>query len=121
MLIIKLQLELQLQLARKFRKTLTKIHSSILPFSLPPRPKYYKTIPVEKLQIPKPAPDVHYNASETFFYNTIPKRVHRYVIDPNFISENLNVNKMSLSQRPPTANAVHSTISDLNRQATVYA
>ncbi|CAF0733774.1 unnamed protein product [Adineta ricciae] len=89
--------------------------------TLPPRPKYYKTIPIEKLQIPKPAPDVHYNASETFFYNTIPKRVHRYVIDPNFISENLNVNKMPLSQRPPTANATHSTISDVNRQATVYA
>jgi len=69
-------------------------------FSLPQRPKYYQTIPVEKFRIPKPVPDLHYNASETYFYNTMPKRVHRYVIDPNFISENLNINKMSLAKRP---------------------
>ncbi len=80
---------------------------------------------MEKFQIPKPAVDLHYNASETYFYNTLPKRVHRYVIDPHFISENLNVNKMSLSKRPPTASVAHSTINDFNRQqarpATVYA
>ena len=92
-----------------------------MPFSrsgLPPRPKYYQTIPVEKFQIPKPAADIHYNASETYFYNTLPKRVHRYVIDPNFISENLNVNKMSLSKRPPSATIVHSTLPDFHRRQT---
>ena len=92
-----------------------------MPFSrsgLPPRPKYYQTIPVEKFQIPKPAADIHYNASETYFYNTLPKRVHRYVIDPNFISENLNVNKMSLSKRPPSATIVHSTLQDFHRRQT---
>ncbi|CAF1001721.1 unnamed protein product [Adineta steineri] len=89
--------------------------------TLPPRPKYYQTIPVEKFQIPKPAPEVHYNANETYFYNTMPKRVHRYVIDPNFISENLNINKMSLSKRPLTATVVPSSMNDINRQSTVYA
>ena len=92
--------------------------------SLPPRPKYYQTIPIDKFQIPKPAADVHYNASETYFYNTIPKRVHRYVIDPNFISENLNVNRISLSQRPLTANAMHSASRDTHRSSStrpIYA
>lgn len=74
----------------KYNQTLT----------FPQRPKYYQTIPIEKFQIPKPAPEIHYNASETYFYNTIPKQMHRYVIDPNFISEHLNVNKISLSKRP---------------------
>ena len=94
-------------------------------FSLAQRPKYYQTIPIEKFQVPKPPPELHYNASETYFYNTMPKRVHRYVIDPNFISENLNVNKISLSKRPPTANVSHSTINDFNRRqstpTTAYA
>lgn len=67
------------------------------------RPKYYQTIPIEKFEIPKPAADIHYNASETYFYNTIPKRVPRYVVDPNFISEDINVNHMSVSKRTPTA------------------
>jgi hypothetical protein len=94
-------------------------------FSLPQRPKYYQTIPIEKFQVPKPPAELHYNASETYFYNTLPKRVPRYVVDPNFISENLNVNKISLSKRPLTAAVVHSTINDFNRQqppsTTVYA
>jgi hypothetical protein len=94
-------------------------------FSIPPRPKYYQTIPVEKFQLPKPPVDIHYNASDTYFYNTLPKRVHRYVINPHFISENLNVNKISLSKRPSTATIVHSKINDFNRQqatpTTVYA
>ncbi|CAF0776381.1 unnamed protein product [Rotaria sordida] len=93
--------------------------------TLPQRPKYYQTIPIEKYQIPKPPPELHYNASDTYFYNTLPKRLHRYVIDPNFISENLNVNKISMSKRPLTAAVVHSTINDINRQqktpTTVYA
>jgi hypothetical protein len=75
--------------------------------------------------LPKPPPEIHYNANETYFYNTLPKRVHRYVIDPHFISENLNVNRISLSKRPSTATVVHSTINDINRQqsapTTVYA
>ena len=87
--------------------------------SLPQRPKYYHTIPIEKFQVPKPPPELHYNASETYFYNTIPKRVHRYVIDPNFISENLNVNKISLSKRPSTATVAHPTINDINRRQTI--
>jgi len=71
--------------------------------SHPQRQKYYQTIPIEKFQIPKTSPEVHYNASETYFYNTSPKRLPRYVIDPNLISENLNINRMSISKRPPTA------------------
>ncbi|CAF3431073.1 unnamed protein product [Rotaria sp. Silwood1] len=86
--------------------------------TLPQRPKYYQTIPVEKFQVPKPPPEFHFNASETYFYNTLPKRLHRYVVDPNFISENLNVNKISMSKRPLTATVVHSTINDINRQQT---
>jgi len=54
------------------------------------------------LQPTKPRQEVHYNAAETFFYNTMPKRSHRYVVNPNFISENLNVNRVSLGKRPPT-------------------
>ncbi|CAF4513802.1 unnamed protein product, partial [Rotaria sp. Silwood2] len=83
--------------------------------TLPQRPKYYQTIPVEKFQLPKPPPELHYNASETYFYNTLPKRSHRYVVDPNFISENLSVNKISMLKRPLTPTVVHSTINDINR------
>lgn len=91
--------------------------------SLAPRPKYYQTIPVEKFDVPKPPSDIHYNASETYFYNTLPKRVHRYVIDPNFISENLNISGRSMSKRAAatttaTATVLHPTINDINRQPT---
>ncbi|UJR22269.1 hypothetical protein I4U23_025329 [Adineta vaga] len=70
--------------------------------TLSPRPKYYQTVSIDKYQLPKPSTEIHYNASETFFYNTMPKHRHRYIINPNFISENLNVNKVSLGERPPT-------------------
>ncbi|CAF4223572.1 unnamed protein product, partial [Rotaria magnacalcarata] len=95
--------------------------------NLAQRSKYYQTIPIEKFQIPKPPQEVHYNASETYFYNTIPKRVHRYVVDPNFISENLNISGRSLSKRiaPTATTVVQPTINDINRQqatpATVYS
>ncbi|CAF1290905.1 unnamed protein product [Adineta steineri] len=79
--------------------TIQKYNQNLL---ISPRPKYYQTVPIDKYQLPKPSQDVHYNASETYFYNTIPKRPTRYVIHPNFISENLNVNRVALGQRPPT-------------------
>ena len=96
-------------------------------FSLAQRPKYYQTIPVEKFQLPKPPQEVHYNASETYFYNTVPKRAHRYVVDPSFISENLNISGRSMSKRTSTTTAtvVQSKINDINRQqatpTTVYS
>ncbi|CAF4805036.1 unnamed protein product, partial [Rotaria socialis] len=102
-------------------------------FSLAQRTKYYQTIPIEKFQIPKPPQEVHYNASETYFYNTIPKRVHRYVVDPNFISENLNISGRSMSKQTApaatttatTTTVVQPTINDINRQqatpTTVYS
>ncbi len=68
--------------------------------SHPQRQKYYQTIPVEKFQIPKTSSE---NVSDTYFYNASPSRLQRYVIDPNLISENLNVNRISISKRPPTA------------------
>ena len=71
--------------------------------SLHQRPKYYQTLPVDKLKIPPSSPEAHYKSSDTYFYQTSPKRPSRYVINPHFISENLNVNRMSLSQRPTTA------------------
>ncbi|CAF1595014.1 unnamed protein product [Adineta ricciae] len=70
--------------------------------TLSTRPKYYQTVSIDKYQLPKPSFEIHYNAPETFFYNTMPKYRHRYIINPNFISENLNVNKVSLGERPPT-------------------
>ncbi|CAF3388747.1 unnamed protein product [Rotaria socialis] len=101
--------------------------------NLAQRTKYYQTIPIEKFQIPKPPQEVHYNASETYFYNTIPKRVHRYVVDPNFISENLNISGRSMSKQTApaatttatTTTVVQPTINDINRQqatpTTVYS
>ncbi|CAF2686928.1 unnamed protein product [Rotaria sp. Silwood2] len=80
--------------------TLEKYNQSLAHSS---RTKYYRTIPMEKFQIPRPLSDLHRNSSETYCSNRSSKHVHRYVIDPNLMSENLNVNKMSLSNRPPTA------------------
>ncbi|CAF1165571.1 unnamed protein product [Rotaria sordida] len=71
--------------------------------TLPSQTKYYQTIPMKKFQISQPLPNFHENISETSCSNTSSKHVHHYVIDPNLISENLNINKMSLSKRPPTA------------------
>ncbi|CAF3433090.1 unnamed protein product [Rotaria socialis] len=57
--------------------------------------KHYQAIPMDKFQIPQPATDLPHNPSS--------KQAHRCFINPNLISENLNVNRMSLSKRPPTA------------------
>ncbi|CAF1032060.1 unnamed protein product, partial [Didymodactylos carnosus] len=53
------------------------------------RPKYYQTIPIEKFKPTTAPPELHYNASETYFYNTVPKQSQRYVVSPNWISEDL--------------------------------
>ncbi|CAF1276745.1 unnamed protein product, partial [Didymodactylos carnosus] len=67
------------------------------------RPKYYQTIPIEKFKLSTPPPELHYNATETYFYNTVPKQPQRYVVSPDWISEDLNVHKISLKKRPQTS------------------
>ena len=38
-------------------------------------------------------PKLHYNANETFFYNTLPPRKATFTVNQNFISENLRIPK----------------------------
>jgi hypothetical protein len=45
---------------------------------------------------------MHFKAGETFFYKTLPTRKMTFTIDPNFISENLNITKVSLQNRSPS-------------------
>ena len=68
-------------------------------------------INLEKLKPDPIAPDVHYKAADTFFYNTLPPRKMTFSIDPHFISENLNVKKVSLQNRPPSANSTSRPLS----------
>ncbi|CAF1324843.1 unnamed protein product [Rotaria sp. Silwood1] len=80
--------------------TLEKYNQSLIH---PSRTKHYQTIPIDKFQIAQPSPDLNHSASEIYCSNRSSKHAHRYIIDPNLISENLNVNRMSLSKRLPTA------------------
>ncbi|CAF1048192.1 unnamed protein product [Brachionus calyciflorus] len=70
---------------------------------LNPRPNYYVKIDLDKLKPDRPAPEVHYNAAETYFYNTMPFRKATFTINPHFISENLNVQKIDLKLRENSA------------------
>lgn len=63
------------------------------------RPKYNVRIDPEKIKPDPPAIELHTNASETYFYNTLPFRKATFTINPHFISENLNVKKMGLQNR----------------------
>lgn len=58
------------------------------------RPNYFVKIDMDKLKPDRAAPEIHYNASETYFYNTMPFRNATFTIDPSFISEKLNVQKL---------------------------
>jgi hypothetical protein len=57
----------------------------------------------EKVRADLPAPEIHTNASETYFYNTMPFKRSTFTINPNFISENLNVKKIGLQNRSLSA------------------
>ncbi len=63
------------------------------------RPKYHVKIDPEKVRPDPPAPEIHYNSPETYFYNTVPTRKATFTINPNFRSEMLNVQKMGLQTR----------------------
>jgi len=63
------------------------------------RPKYHVKIDQEKVRPDPPAPEIHYNAPETYFYNTVPNRKATFTINPNFRSEMLNVQKIGLQTR----------------------
>lgn len=54
---------------------------------------------MNKLQADDPAPEIHYNSPDTYFLNTMPFRKATFTIDPSFISENLNVQKIDLKRR----------------------
>ncbi len=43
--------------------------------------------------------ELKHNAAETYFYNTLPFRKATFTINPNFISENLNVKKLELQKQ----------------------
>lgn len=67
------------------------------------RPKYNVKIDPEKVKCDPPAPVYHFNAPETFFYNTQPSRKMCFTINPNFRSEVLNVQKIGLKNRDSTS------------------
>lgn len=54
---------------------------------------------MNKLQPDSPAPELHYNSPETYFYNTMPFRKATFSIHPSFISENLNIQKIDLKRK----------------------
>jgi hypothetical protein len=58
---------------------------------------------LDKLKPDAPAPEIHFKAAETFFYNTLPHRKRTFDVNPHFISENLNVKKLELQNRPPSS------------------
>ena len=70
------------------------------------RPNYYVKIDIDKLRPEREAPIIHYNAAETFFCNTMPFRRATFDINPNFISENLNIQKLDLKLRGSSAEPV---------------
>ena len=63
------------------------------------RPKYHVKIDQEKVRSDPPAPEIHYNSPETYFYNTVPSRKATFTINPEFRSEMLNVHKIGLKKR----------------------
>jgi hypothetical protein len=58
---------------------------------------------LDKLRPDPMAPELHYNAAETYFYNTLPNRHLSFVIHPTFISEHLNVKKIDLQNKDAEA------------------
>ncbi|RNA06155.1 IQ-DOMAIN 14-like isoform X3 [Brachionus plicatilis] len=66
---------------------------------LHPRPNYFVRIDMNKLQPDERAPQIHYNSPDTYFLNTMPFRKATFTIDPSFISENLNVQKIDLKRK----------------------
>jgi len=70
------------------------------------RPNYFVKINLDKLKPDPAAPEMHYKAAETFFLNTMPSKRMTFSVDPNFISENLNIKKVSLQNRSPSAGPV---------------
>jgi hypothetical protein len=54
---------------------------------------------------PDPAADeIHVNASETYFYNTIPNKKSSFTIDPSFSSEGMQGYKMKLRSKSSSVN-----------------
>ena len=57
------------------------------------RPNYYVPIDMESIKPDPERPKIHFNANETYFYNTLPTRKATFVVNNNFISENLRIPK----------------------------
>ena len=58
---------------------------------------------MEKFQLLPSLSELRNNASAVHISGTSSKHVHRSAFDPNPVSENVNINKMSLTKRLPTA------------------
>jgi len=57
------------------------------------RPNYYVPIDMESIKPDPERPKIHFNANETYFYNTLPTRKATFFVNNNFISENLCIPK----------------------------
>jgi hypothetical protein len=53
---------------------------------------------MDKIKPDPEAPQLHFNAAETYFYNTLPYRKATFTVNPHFISENLIAKKNLIEQ-----------------------
>ena len=84
------------------------------------RPKYNVKIDPDKIKADPPPIQLHHNAAETYFYNTLPFRKATFSINPNFISENLNVKKLELQKQSKENNSLFGPVKYRRDYAFVY-